>query len=439
MEGPKFHCFLHYRYFHEDVQKRRNDLNGVKIKAFHDPNPPYKVLFELKPDGAFKGINGELLTMLMKTFNFTVELLPYPGGYGKKLANGTWNGFMKYLVANEVDVAACEMDHISDRTIEVNPGFSLKMIHYEALFWKSSNKGTGWSLLLDCFNIWTWISLVVCAVLSYLLLVSGIVLETGLPQDHWFLHGIMVLNALLGTSNEDLVQRSSGSSSLILITLSLAGAVIFTSYTGVLTSIIAIQEVNVPMTSLEELAKFSDFKLGTLGNTSSNQQINQKILANPSLLNIYNKFILPYEGTQGLKSEDWLELNKGPYVGLFASSSVFQQSFSKIDKCDILRVPFRQFRTTTAGWMYPKNSILQPMFDKFILQLNQNGVLKRLHEFYQPTEDLCIDEGYPHTGYDIIGILFVTLASGIMLGIFVVLIEKLFYYIHFRKIHETYC
>ena len=79
---------------------------------------------------------------------------------------------------------------------------------------------------------------------------------------------------------------------------------IFTSYTGVLTSIIAIQEVNVPMTSLEELAKFSDFKLGTLGNTSSNQQINQKILANPDLLELYNKSILPYEGTQGLKSED---------------------------------------------------------------------------------------------------------------------------------------
>ena len=193
------------------------------------------------------------------------------------------------------------------------------------------------------------------------------------------------------------------------------------------------------MTSLEELAKFSDFKLGTLGNTSSNQQINQKILANPDLLELYNKSILPYEGTQGLKSEDWLEQNKGPHVGLFASSAVFEQSFSKIDKCDILRIPFRQFRTTTAGWMYPKNSILQPMFDQFILQLNRNGVLKRLHEFYQPTEDLCIEEGYPHTGYDIIGILFVTLASGIMLGIFILLIEKLFYCIHFTNIHETYC
>ena len=89
--------------------------------------------------------------------------------------------------------------------------------------------------------------------------------------------------------------------------------------------------------------------------------------------------------------------------------------------------------------MYPKNSILQPMFDKFILQLNQNGVLKRIHEFYQTTKDLCIDEGYPHTGYDIIGILFLTLASGIMIGVLVVLIEKLFYYIHFRKNHETYC
>ena len=83
--------------------------------------------------------------------------------------------------------------------------------------------------------------------------------------------------------------------------------------------------------------------------------------------------------------------------------------------------------------MYHKNSILQPMFDKFILQLNQNGVLKRIHEFYQTTKDLCIDEGYPHTGYDIIGILFLTLFSGIMLAILVVLIEKLFYYIHFRK------
>ena len=57
MNYPLFHCILNYRNFHEDVQNRRNDLNGVKIKAFRGPNPPYKVLFEVKPDGAFKGIN----------------------------------------------------------------------------------------------------------------------------------------------------------------------------------------------------------------------------------------------------------------------------------------------------------------------------------------------------------------------------------------------
>ena len=49
-----------------------------------------------------------------------------------------------------------------------------------------------------------------------------------------------------------------------------------------------------------------------------------------------------------------------------------------MDMCDIIRMPLREIKPTTVGWMYPKNSLLQHMFDKFMIELYQNGIIDRL-------------------------------------------------------------
>ena len=35
-----------------------------------------------------------------------------------------------------------------------------------------------------------------------------------------------------------------------------------------------------------------------------------------------------------------------------------------------------------SGWLYPKNSILRPIFDKHLIKLSRTGVEKRLHNMF---------------------------------------------------------
>ena len=50
----------------------------------------------------------------------------------------------------------------------------------------------------------------------------------------------------------------------------------------------------------------------------------------------------------------------------------------EVNLCDFLIVPLKDFKPVTIGWMYPKNSLLQELFDKYMLELSQAGVIQKI-------------------------------------------------------------
>ena len=327
---------------------------------------------------------------------------------------------------NEADLSAAKMTHDAGRITDASPGFTLEQIYFEVIFWKSLNKGSGWTFFFESFNIPTWLTIIGISLTVFILLLMGNLAQPKSSLSLQLQYGLVIVKALFGESHDiDKRHKIRLGSSMILFTISLSGSVIFMAYTGILTSIIAAQKPTPPFKSLNELSKLSDFKLGVLEGSATNE-MREAVQGKDEYKSIYEKFVKPNENTMITETESFMENNKVPNAGFFAISTFdFYHPLQRIDACDLMKIPMEEFRTTTVGWMYPKNSMLQPMFDRFMKKLYSNGVIYKIKIKYLKKESICKDDVYPQSGFDVIGILFLVLLIGIILSMILVIIEKM--------------
>ena len=88
-------------------------------------------------------------------------------------------------------------------------------------------------------------------------------------------------------------------------------------------------------------------------------------------------------------------------------------------------VPIKDFKPVSTGWMYPKNSLLQELFDKYMLKLYQTGVIKGIENSISPST-ICDEEtGFIRMGFGYVSLFFVILSIGLFLAILIGLYEKI--------------
>ena len=92
--------------------------------------------------------------------------------------------------------------------------------------------------------------------------------------------------------------------------------------------------------------------------------------------------------------------------------------------------PLREFPPFRTSWMYPKNSILQPIFSKYFLELYQKGIIQKMREefFVKPICDQ--HRSYDSVNFTFVQVLFMILASGSIMAIFVSIYEKFQNYVN---------
>ena len=81
--------------------------------------------------------------------------------------------------------------------------------------------------------------------------------------------------------------------------------------------------------------------------------------------------------------------------------------------------------------MYPKNSILQPMFDNFKLKLYQSGVMEKLKQIYFPKPICDAGQVYDQVNFEFARVFFIILAIGVVMAIISGILE--FMYNKFRR------
>ena len=97
----------------------------------------------------------------------------------------------------------------------------------------------------------------------------------------------------------------------------------------------------------------------------------------------------------------------------------------EVNLCDFLIVPLKDFKPVTIGWMYPKNSLLQELFDKYMLELYQTGVFWRIEKSFTVSKMCDVEIGFTQMGFDYVRLFFVLLSVGLFLAIVIGLYEKI--------------
>ena len=88
-------------------------------------------------------------------------------------------------------------------------------------------------------------------------------------------------------------------------------------------------------------------------------------------------------------------------------------------------VAFEDSNDVNSGWMYPKDSILQTLFDNYMLELIQSGVAEQISQTFFKKQVCPASQELTEIGIDFVKSIFVILSCGIMTSIFISIMERI--------------
>ena len=98
-----------------------------------------------------------------------------------------------------------------------------------------------------------------------------------------------------------------------------------------------------------------------------------------------------------------------------------------LSRCDYLQtyLPTSDFPSHAIGWLYPYDSILQPLFDKYLLELLQSGIFNKLSDSYHNVNHLdCPTEPYAKVEFSFIIVILIIFLIGVLLSLVILCLER---------------
>ena len=204
--------------------------------------------------------------------------------------------------------------------------------------------------------------------------------------------------------------------------LSLVGAMVFWIYSGCLISFFTFSSNGPPINFVIDL-KDSPMKFylrnGTLALERLIKALNMTKLPKSIVVNsnsdIYEKILLDLaNGISG--------------IGGIGESQVWQKIINRddLDHCVFGMHTLTEFPNYPIGWLFPKNSILKPLFDWFYMRKREHGMIQKLHDEQYNYKKDCATEPFNSVDFQTVTLLFVLLSVGVLLAIILFIAEKYF-------------
>ena len=87
-------------------------------------------------------------------------------------------------------------------------------------------------------------------------------------------------------------------------------------------------------------------------------------------------------------------------------------------------LPESEFPSLPNGWFYPYDSILQPLFDKYLLELFETGVFNKVLNNFHTRKLDCPVEDYAKVELSFIIVIFYAFLGGVLLSLLTFLFER---------------
>ena len=95
-----------------------------------------------------------------------------------------------------------------------------------------------------------------------------------------------------------------------------------------------------------------------------------------------------------------------------------------LDRCIFGLHTLPEFPKPPLGWLFPRNSILKPLFDRFFLWKKEHGVIQKLYDDQYKHKTDCTDEPFNAIDFQTVALLFALLSVGLILAIISFFVER---------------
>ena len=341
---------------------------------------------------------------------------------------------MKWVLSKCIPISGMALFHHNSERLEVTEGgYTSRLDGYDIIYWKGSAAQA--NIFLQVFDLSLWMGILVCTtILALYFFVESMIYQ---KEDG---KGIQIIEAVVANSKMivamDINERkhhTKYSMRIILLAAGILGGVIMWTYSGVLVSFFSMELETKPFSSFQDLQAKPDLWLMILDGSSFEQVLISAIEKDPSLNVIIKNNIIEMNSNAKLMRRFLESVDKTNDMIFTAADSLFMYiektpDFNFQIMCDIKIGQLDGLGgKIKSGWLYPKNSILRPLFDKHLIKLSRTGVEKRLHNMFFNFEDnLNCQSDYEEVGMNIATFLFQLLGVGLVIALLIFVIESLF-------------
>ena len=397
---------------------RRSNFFGTTLRIHYNPLDEY---------------NNRLGNLVAEKFNLTFDAEPIEI-YGVKMRNGTFSGTIGELASFRIDVAMENFDHTPERLEIAVGGFTGIHTSSEIIYWNKAESVNIFSLV---FKLELWIVLLAMLLIaSIFVFIESKVHQSDQTHEKNLVHDAVVafittLKLFLAMEVEEELSPNQLSKRILYLTFGLLGALLVWTYSGLLVSYFSVESEAEPISSFDDLLTKQNLKLMIFDGGSSAQRFIRAIQENPSLENALKKNIFMIKNGDKML-QDFYSGERRDIV-LFYQMYLVGPTVQKAHQSDPLKLcelksnQLKEVKSKTkSGWLYPKNSMLQPIFDEFMIDLHRFGIQPRLEEKYWETIDqIKCESEYEPVGMKIMIVLFELLCIGIGLATLTFIIEIL--------------
>ena len=401
-------------YFHQDVFARRKNLKGTNVTTGGDQ----------------KGFMLDLLDLFQAEFNFTPN---YDGDtYGNLQDDGSWTGSIGKMMALEHDVAANDFSLTPDRLAVVTPTNHLYTVSRIVVYRSDSNSVGSWNGLFKVLAKEFWFAILI-SMLTFLLIFILSIRYT-MKGSKIFLSilnsGTIIVQAFLGQGFEpgffhQTHVRFKQTFILQLQLLSFVGAMVFWVYSGCLISFFTFSSNQPPIRFTKDLVSEENFKFYVFNGATLRDIMRALDLDSTQVPNCIDSSIESYDDTiERMEAE-----NADKHVGAIMESGGFTRIIQErgYDHCSFGTYKLPEIKDIRIGWLFPNNSILIRLFNRFLLEHIQNGVIHRLQDHYFKSRTICSIDSFNSIDFHTVTALFVLLSVGVILSIITFGGEKIFF------------
>uniref|UniRef100_A0A8I3WE60 Glutamate receptor n=1 Tax=Callithrix jacchus TaxID=9483 RepID=A0A8I3WE60_CALJA len=406
---------------------------------------------EMEGNDRYEGFCVDMLKELAEIlrFNYKIRLVG-DGVYGVPEANGTWTGMVGELIARKADLAVAGLTITAEREKVIDFSKPFMTLGISILYRVHMGRKPGYFSFLDPFSpgVWLFMLLAYLAVSCVLFLVARLT-----PYEWYSPHpcaqgrcNLLVNQYSLGNSLwfpvGGFMQQGSTIAPRALSTRCVSGVwwaftlIIISSYTANLAAFLTVQRMDVPIESVDDLADQTAIEYGTIhGGSSMTFFQNSRYQTYQRMWNyMYSK-----QPSVFVKSteEGIARVLNSNYAFLLEST---MNEYYRQRNCNLTQIG-GLLDTKGYGIGMPVGSVFRDEFDLAILQLQENNRLEILKRKWWeggkcPKEE---DHRAKGLGMENIGGIFVVLICGLIVAIFMAMLEFLWTLRHSEATEVSVC